>query len=184
MQTIQYSGKRDSNPQPLRWQRNTLPLSYSRLFFYSEKKDKEDCVYPVSLARFLYKGRDTNACAKGSFPFEKITPVSLVGIPSKHLSLIPLAARDKGRDTKFPLKAQKALFYAKKGRDTNSFAYKRKENNSFPVSLAPFLYKGQGKRYQVSLACAKTSFAFEKITPVSLARFLYKGQCMRKNLFS
>ena len=37
----QYSGKRDSNPQPLRWQRNTLPLSYFRLFFYSGKKDKE-----------------------------------------------------------------------------------------------------------------------------------------------
>ena len=58
---------------------------------------------------------------------EGVCPVSLVGIPSKHLSLIPLAARDKGRDTKYPLAERKALFYANKGRDTNSFAYKRKE---------------------------------------------------------
>lgn len=29
-----YSEKRDSNPQPLRWQRNTLPLSYFRLFSF------------------------------------------------------------------------------------------------------------------------------------------------------
>jgi len=28
-----WSGKRDLNPQPLRWQRNTLPLSYFRFFF-------------------------------------------------------------------------------------------------------------------------------------------------------
>ena len=35
------SGKRDSNPQPLRWQRNTLPLSYSRLFFIQAKNTKK-----------------------------------------------------------------------------------------------------------------------------------------------
>ena len=40
---------------------------------------------------------------------EGVYPVSLVGIPSKHLSLIPLPARDKGRDAKYPLAETKKI---------------------------------------------------------------------------
>ena len=59
-----------------------------------------------------------------------VYPVSLVGIPSKHLSLIPLPARDKGQGTRdkgqgtrdkgqgtreeIPMHAQKALFPSKR----------------------------------------------------------------------
>ena len=141
-------------------QRVTMILKARKGVHISKGRDTNGCVYPVSLyqqgtreeipsipcmrkKRFVSllwkakkKGRDTNSFAykrkeTNSFAFEKITPVSLARFLYK------------GRDTKYPLAERKALFYAKKGRDTNSFAYKRKENNSF---------------------------AFEKITPVSLAQ--------------
>ena len=120
-------------------------------------------VYHLKLVHCCYfsNDEDCNSCPMRETPLEKkgacIPYPLLVSLRSTY----PLSLYQQGTREEIPMHAQKALFYAKKGRDTNSFAY-----FSFPFEKITPVSLVKETRYRKRVVFF--SFVCEAVFPFSL----------------